>query len=453
MLKFLRAFAKWWNAAPEPVLQFIVNKGEDARTRVNLSVTVNSAAIRIEVHNGRKHLVLPSYTLPDDVIMNGGLYPHDEIEAAYNSLEGTFAPLSHPVLNGQFIPAGQPEAINAHHIGAFNRNVERRDNRIYVEKWVDIEYAQNSAGGRELLDRVNYDAETETLVGTPGPVHTSTGIFLHQDFTANGEGYKWTARKMIFDHDAILLNEQGAATPDQGVGLLVNSRVEDAVPLKANAVLAELSYGNLQRMLSDAATKRWGGQDKWAWVEDFDNTKAIIRTEAGSIAIAYSIKDGGVEWAATEEAVEQKTTWIDKNPVVNRILQLVGIKLNSGPDKTPIAEETPDMERKELDEALAANNKAQNDALKDLFAPIAERLTALETNSKVLTESFTANAKAAEATKREKVAAVIGTEAADALTGNSLDAAYAKLVGSAPLHNNGLGDGDQNAFTKTELPA
>lgn len=453
MLKIVRAFLNWWNA-PEPERTFVVNEAAPGeRMRVNVSVTVNSAAIRIELLNNRRHLVLPSYTLPDDVIMNNGLYPHEEIEKAYHSLENTFAPLGHPTLDGKFIPAGAPAAINAHHIGAFNMNVERRDNRIYVEKWVDIEYALNTEGGRALLERVNYNPETEKLEGTPGAVHTSTGIFLYQDMTANGAGYKWTARNMVMDHDAILLNEQGAATPEQGVGLLVNSRVEDAVPLQVNDVLADLSYGNLNRLLSEAATKRWGtGHDNWAWVEDFDNTKAVVRTQAGSVAVAYSIKNGSVEWATEEEPVEQKTEWVDKNPVVNRILQLVGLGVNSKPKPvTPPVEEAPDMDLKELQEALKANNVEQNQAFADALKPLSDRLSTLETNQKTMTDSLQANAKAAEVGKREAVAKVIGAEAAEALTGNALDQAHAKIVGAAGILG-GLGTNASTDYTPTELP-
>lgn len=455
MLKFFRAFLNWWNASePEPQRTLMVNEAAPGgRTRVNVSVTVNAAAIRIELHNNRRHLVLPSYTLPDNVIMNNGLYPHDEIEKAYATLEGTFAPLSHPTLDGKFIPAGTPEAINAHHIGAFNRNVERRGDRIYVEKWVDIDYALNTEGGKALLDRVNYDPKTESLLGTPGAVHTSTGIFLFQDMTANGAGYGWTARNMVMDHDAILLNEQGAATPEQGVGLLVNSRVEDAVPLQANEVLADLSYGNLSRLLGEAATKRWGGGDKWAWVEDFDATTAVIRTEAGSVAVAYSIKNGAVEWAASEEPVEQKTEWIDKNPVVNRILQLVGLGVNSGPKPVkPLVEDASDMTPDELKAALAANNDALAATLKGVFEPLSTTVAALAANQQAMTDSLQANAKAAEAGKRAVVAEKLGQVVADALTGNALDEAHAALLGAAPIVNSFGGAGKTDGFTKTALP-
>lgn len=455
MLKFLRAFARWWRA-PQPERSFVVNEAVTAdRTRVNLSVAVNSSGIRIEILNNRRHLVLPSYTLPNNVIMNRGLYPPEEIKKAFATLENTFAPLGHPTLDGQFISARDPIAVNAHHIGALNRNVEQRGDRVYVEKWVDIAYALNTEGGRALLDRVNYDPETETLKGTPGAVHTSTGIFLRRDEAAKGDGYDWTARDMLMDHDAILLNEQGAATPEQGVGLLVNSRVEDAVPLQGNAVLADLSYGNLSRLLGDAASKRWGGENKWAWVEDFDNTRAIIRIESGAFAVGYSIKGGAVEWAVESEPVEQKTEWLEKSPIVNRILQLMGLGVNSGLDKSaPLpVEDAPDMTitPEQLSAALAANNAALATTLQGIFAPVATAIGEISANQVKLADTLQANTKQAEAGKRAKVAERIGSVAAEVLTGNALDEAYAAIVGTKSVVG-GDYQGNSADYVPTKLP-
>lgn len=455
MFKILRAFARWWRT-PQPERSFVVNEAAAPdRTRVNLSVAVNSSGIRVELLNNERYLVLPSYTLPNNVIMNRGLYPPEEIEKAYATLENTFAPLGHPMLDGEYIPAQHPVAVTSYFVGAHNRNVERRGDRIYVEKWVNIKYALNTEGGRALLERVNYDPETETLKGTPGAVHTSTGIFLRRDESAKGEGYDWTARDMVMDHDAILLNEQGAATPEQGVGLLVNSRVEDAVPLQGNAILADLSYGSLNRLLSEAATARWGGTGKWAWVEDFDNTRAIVRIESGAFAVGYSIKGGAVEWAVESSPVEQKTEWLEKNPIVNRILQLVGLGVNSGLDKPapPTVEDAPDMTitPEQLSAALAANNTALAATLQGIFAPVATAIGEMSANQAKLTETLQANAKQAEAGKRAKVAERIGAAAADALTGNALDEAYATVVGTKPVVGGGI-ENNSADYVNTPLP-
>ncbi|WP_216355727.1 hypothetical protein [Alcaligenes faecalis] len=119
--------------------------------QVNVTTQVNSQQIRKVMHNNREHWVLPSYTLPANVVMNGGLYPASEIDAHYQGLEGTLAPLGHPQVDGQFVSAFSPEGINVGHVGAFNRNVKKSGNRVYLEKWVDVDVAQRTEEGRALL--------------------------------------------------------------------------------------------------------------------------------------------------------------------------------------------------------------------------------------------------------------------------------------------------------------
>lgn len=457
MLKLFRAFAKWWRGPVAQPLQLHVNKSTGERERVNLTALVSNSAIRLEVHNDRKHLVLPSYTLPDDVVMNGLLYPHSEIETSYKGLEGKLAPLGHPTVNGVYVSANMGEAINAHHIGAWNRNVERRGNRIYLEKWVDIEYAANTEGGRRLLDRVGFDIEKGVMGEPKGNVHTSTGIFLNADLnasgmTTNGTQYRGTAKNMVMDHDCILLDEIGAATPDQGVGLMVNTvRVEDAVPLTVNEVLSKLSYGNIQRMLSEAANKKWGGQDKYVWVEDFDATTAIVHRDGKSEAIAYSLKGDEVQWSEAGKEVQQKTEWVD-SPMVNRFLQSLGFRLNSGPNTKPTVEGNPEMTPEELAAALAANNAKIMDSVTAAITPVATAVATLQANHTALSESLTANARAAEADKRKLVAEKLGQATADMLTGNALDECHAKLVGTAPIVGGFQANTSADGFQKTALP-
>ena len=93
--------------------------------QVNVTSKVNSKAIRREQHNGREHWVVPSYTLPANVVMNGGLYPASEIDQHYSGLEGTLAPLGHPQVNGQFVSAFSPEGLNVGYVGAWNKNVKK----------------------------------------------------------------------------------------------------------------------------------------------------------------------------------------------------------------------------------------------------------------------------------------------------------------------------------------
>lgn len=193
---------------------FIANRNQGGeQVRVNVRATVNAAAIRREKRNGRDVIIVPSATMPDDIVMNGIRYPADEIGKAFAGLDRTPAPLGHPTINGKFVSARDPEGINLGWIGAWNENARQDGGRVLVDKVIDVERASESAGGRRVL----------AAIEKGDPVHTSTGLLCVLD-AANGEvDYKFTAREIEFDHDAILLDEDGAATPEQGVGMMVNS--------------------------------------------------------------------------------------------------------------------------------------------------------------------------------------------------------------------------------------
>lgn len=257
--------------------------------QVNITTKVNSQSIRRETYNGREHLVLPSYTLPANVVMNGGLYTQEQIDAHYKGLEGTLAPLGHPQVNGQFVSAFSPEGINAGHIGAWNRNVKKSGNRIYLEKWVDVARASESEGGRELLERV---AAIERGENVP-PIHTSVAAFLDQlepNEQQRATGAEWVAKIYSMDHDAILLHEVGAATPEQGVGLMVNADL--AQPLKANSgALVGESYREREQRLDRAAKAKFAaGADEYAWVADFTDSQVSIHYRKSTIPLCKTDK-------------------------------------------------------------------------------------------------------------------------------------------------------------------
>lgn len=183
------------------------------QVHVHVRSLVNSAAIREDVRNGRKVIVVPSATLPDNVVMNGIKYPADEIENSYLTLNRAPAPAGHPMLNGVNVSAYDPEAQNHYGIGAWNENVRRENGRVFLDKVIDVERANASDKGREILNAIDKGA----------PIHTSTGLTATLT-AAEDDTHEYVARNIVFDHDAILLHEEGAATPSQGVGMLVNGK-------------------------------------------------------------------------------------------------------------------------------------------------------------------------------------------------------------------------------------
>lgn len=375
--------------------------------RVNMRATVANSAIRRERdENGRQVLIVPSATLPDNVIMNGGLYPADEIAKSYKTLEGTPAPLGHPQVKGQFVNATHPAAINGYWIGAYNANVRREGGRVLLDKIIDIEVAERTEGGRRVIDAINAGQ----------PIHTSTGLLCQREPAPKGaEGYTWIARNMQFDHDALLLDEPGAATPEQGVGMMVNGVAIEVITANvADAVMTPEASNEAKRERLRAALPRG------TWLLDFSAERVVYEIEETRTTVSQAYTDDGSTATITgePEPVTRQTSWIKSLPVVNALLRL----LNSGakdPEKPSDCE--VHMDKTELEAILAANAEATAAAIAEAIKPLAAAVESV-------TETMAANQRNAEAEKRAAVEKVLGKAAADALTGNALDEAHAKLV-------------------------
>lgn len=378
-----------------------------ADIRVNMHNRVDAAAIKVEQIDGEPHLIIPSYTLPDNVVMNGGLYPKAEIDKAWMTLEGTFAPIGHPIdSQGNWLPAASPLAINNFHGGAWNRNVRRDGHRVYAEKVVNIAYAQKTEPGKRLLEAVRYNAETGQALGPEKPIHSSTGLTLHQDFNVPaGSPHKWVATNMRLDHDAILLDEPGAATPDQGVGLLVNC--SDAVKVQN---LSEDTANARREALDQAIRTRFGNE---AWVRDFDQRQVVYRMPDGNYQLDYSLTEAGtIELNGDPVAVKEKTSWVAT--VIANLWDRVA------PSKAPITTNQPGE-----DEHMPLSQEdlqAIGALIGNSITPLTERLdkqgeaiTSLQTNTDQLTAQMKTNAEQQVAADKALVAEKHGQAIADSL--------------------------------------
>ncbi|ELQ6229707.1 MULTISPECIES: hypothetical protein [Cronobacter] len=400
--------------------------------QVNVTTKVNSQSIRRETYNGREHLVLPSYTLPANVVMNGGLYPASEIDAHYQGLEGTLAPLGHPTVNGQFVSAFSPEGINVGHIGAWNRNVKKSGNRVYAEKWVDVQVANQSEGGRELLERV---AAIERGDDVP-PIHTSVAVFLDQleaSEQQKAQGIEWVAKINAMDHDAILLHEVGAAQPEQGVGLMVNADQAQSIKTNSGALIGE-SYRERERRLEQAARDKFAtGPDDYAWVADFTDSQAIVIRNGGDAQVYGYTSDGGqITFDDTGTKVARQESWVAI--VANKFKSL--FTPQDAPATNHKTEGDMPLTKEELEQIGSMIGEAVATNTEKAIKPLSEKVEALQANQERLTETLTANSRAEEQTKRAAVAAKHGEVVANALSGEALDAMFKSLGEAAPLGTN-----------------
>lgn len=414
--------------------------------QINIQTKVNSQSIRKEVKDGRDYIVLPSYTLPSNVVMNGGLYPESEIDAHYLKLNETLAPLGHPMRDGKYVSAFDGFALHTNHVGAINMNAKKSGNRIYLEKWLDVEFAKSREGGRELLSRVEALQRGEDVP----PIHTSVAVFCEQEPAPAGvTEYQWVARIHGVDHDAILLNEVGAATPDQGVGLMVNADNAKPAVIANSGVLDGESFEDKRQRLQDAAIANWvtDPDRDYVWIADFTDSQAIVSRNGGNAEVfGYKMDAGRVVFENSGVPVKRKETWVIKaNALVRHIFGKKAPQIN-------VEKEETDMAFSDEDKAFMAN--ALSSGLAAGLKPLQDQVDKLQANQDAMSKAITANADAAMAEKRKKVAEKLGDVVANALSGAALDAAYAQCGEAANLMGNHSSQERAGAFKAdvTKLP-
>lgn len=309
------------------------------RRMIQCATPVDKSAVSRKSINGIEHVVVSSFTLPDDVVMNGGLYPAKEIASSFDTLERTLAPIEHPTdSQGNYISASDPQAIHNFDAGAFNVNVTRENGRVHIEKHINVQVAMRTDKGKRLMDRIE---ELETN-DNPRPVHTSVGVFLEVEELAKpatnaaGHKYTWIARNMFFDHDAILLDSVGAAQPSQGVGMAVNAdgdkvevervTIETPPAIKSNNEKPERPatqdmrtnvegdsfasiMDDLQKAIADIVAA------DWIWLVDVFDDVAIFETPQGFFQVPWKLTEKSVELTGIPIRVDRVVTY---QPKVNR---------------------------------------------------------------------------------------------------------------------------------------
>lgn len=196
-----------------------------SKKRVHIVAAVNAANIS---KTGSTYTIRDVCGATDGIVMNGRLYPAEQLAAGAPGLNGKPAPAGHPKNSaGKFISAANGEALATAWIGAYCTNARHEGGRTLVDVIVNGDMAQASPKGKALVERLD-----AAIAGTNADaIHVSTGLNL-VEVVANGEsrGKKYTsiATNLQYDHLAILLDQPGAGTPEQGVGMFLNSAGDEA---------------------------------------------------------------------------------------------------------------------------------------------------------------------------------------------------------------------------------
>lgn len=364
-----------------------------------LSIINKSSKITKETINNKEHYVIRDVVpVVDDVVMNNGLYPKEEIDKSYSSINGNLMPIGHPNIDGQFVSASNAKAINEYYGGAWAENVHKDQDKVLLDCYVDIEFAKNHEKGKQLLERLDAMFNGEDV----NPIHVSTGLILNKVYKtgkSKGKKYNWVATNMQFDHVAILLNEQGAATPNEGVGMFVNSEGEYQIEY---ASLNENSTQSIQNVISNAVHNALQ-KLKFNKQEESDPMKEKILAALN----AKGIKTDGL-------TDEQLLTAFNEQVTKDAI------------DKKKAEDEEKDKDKKEK-EKEGAQNQEQAPAW---FKDFSKRFEAVE-------KVVNANVNNEEQTMRVAVKTKFGMSdtAVNALSGDPLKELYAQCQTSVGLNS------------------
>lgn len=244
------------------------------------SLAINASNISTTTINGQEHYVIRgAVPIVDDIVMNGGLYPAGEINNSYLTMERKLMPLGHPMVNGKYVSANDPQAVNDYYAGAWAQNVSKANDKVVMDVYVNKSVADTKPDGKRLIQRLD-----DMISGNNAdPIHVSTGLLLNKEQKAGeskGKKHSWIAHNMQFDHIAILLDEPGAGTPEDGVGMFVNADGEEA-DVESTSLI-------------DAANSMKDGW--WNKVKFFLNNSSEMSFDDIYQALRMSIKQDDKKW-------------------------------------------------------------------------------------------------------------------------------------------------------------
>lgn len=452
-----------------------------SRICVNVLSVINSASnITSEIIDGVEHIVVKDVCpVIDDIVLNGGLYPADEIAKGFKSLEGKPMPYGHPKIEGQYVSASNVRAVNEYHIGAFARNVRKEADRVLMDMCVNRRYAEATEKGKEVVTRLDDMKDGKQV----DPIGVSTGLGLNKasgSGTSKGKKYNWIATNQDYDHCAILLHETPAGTPQEGVGIFVNAQgdemeiqtanLADASDLTREGLLnktkffftnaSNYSFDDISRAIGDKL-REGRSDDDWVWPDTIWPDSFIYRNDTKYFKQKYLIDDDGkaVFVGEPQEVVRKPTEYeLKTNGAKDPMKELIVNALNAAgkptegktdaelmdaynqmaAEKAALKDETPEQKaarlKKEKDDKeaadLAAKEKANNsEQAPAWFKPFADDLAAVKSG-------LTANSDKEKGDKRAAVKAKFGMTdiAVNALDGEPLNELFAQCSTSTGLN-------------------
>jgi hypothetical protein len=180
-----------------------------------LTVLGATSAPRIEMFNGREHLVVPVVALMEGVIhavnaRTPEFVPAARLAAAAHTWNGRPLVVQHPVRYGSQISANDPRVLEQYQCGTIFQS-RMTGSKLTMDAWVDPQRLE-ALGQQALLQRLRAGDAVEVSVGAFTRTLPKTGTF-------NGRAYQSEWQDTTGDHLALLPDSRGACNTDMGCGV------------------------------------------------------------------------------------------------------------------------------------------------------------------------------------------------------------------------------------------
>lgn len=297
--------------------------------RVHIRTAVNAANVS---KTGSVYTIKDVCGAVDGIVMNSVLYPADQLAAGAKTMEGRPAPAGHPKnAHGQAISALNGDALLTSYIGAICRNARHVGGRTLCDIVINEAQAKAHPDGAKLVERLD-----SAIAGTNSdPIHVSTGLYFEPVDTpgeANGRAYNTIATNLRYDHLAILLNERGAGTPEDGVGMWLNEANEpeqiDVVTLNADPedarskglkawLLKLVGNGAVELSFDQISSGLYALLPREAWLREvYDRYVIWADGQGNNYRQDYSVgSDGSLAFSSDPQAVKREVSYV---PITNR---------------------------------------------------------------------------------------------------------------------------------------
>lgn len=237
-------------------------------------VTVNfsGTVLRYEELEGIRYLVAPMVMLTEGVHAGSGgplYYPEKELEKTPMLWDHKPIVVYHPTMNGQPISACDPTVLNKQKVGII-MNTTYDSPKLRAEAWLNEERCTEV--DERILEGILDNKMMEVSTGVFTDNEKKKGEWEEKEYTAIARNYR-------ADHLALLPDQIGACSIDDGGGLLQ---------------INELSHDDLRTVLTKAVQTKIGG-DFHLWIADVFQSYFVFEQDGAYYRMDYELEGDSLD--------------------------------------------------------------------------------------------------------------------------------------------------------------